>query len=326
MSSNHRSSTVAAEVIAALEADRLDLPVLPDIAIRIRDSLTNPNASLERLVHVVSSDPVLAVHVIKAANSSAFHGSDKVNSLRGAISRIGYRMLYGIVMNVALIKLFRARHAIIDRHLRKAWRRSCEVAANCYVLAERDGHLQPEVAMLAGLVHQIGVLPLCMRADEDAADIDQAALDGLMHEHAASIGVSLLQHWNFPDDVVEIVAGHADPAHVTRADVADYVDVLELAIRLSAGQTDSWRNLHAAERLGFYPGDRRNFFSSHADEIAEMQGLLGIAARRPARPAPAAQQRLTPALLQAEHGEAGWLHGLARFFKSRTGSGSAQGH
>ena len=139
---------ITADIIAALEANQLDLPTLPDMAIRIRESLENPNVSVEKLIHILSTDPVVTVHIIKAANSSAFHNSGKVDNLRDAISRLGYRLLYSMVMNITITKLFHAKNFLVDQSLRKLWLHSREVAASCYALAEQRKHLSPEVAML----------------------------------------------------------------------------------------------------------------------------------------------------------------------------------
>jgi HD-like signal output (HDOD) protein len=274
---------VASEICGALEDNRLELPALPDMLIKVRNSLESPTASLEGLVQIVSTDPVVAAHVIRAANSSAFHGAGRVNNLRSAISRIGYRMLYGIVTNLALTQLFRAPRPFIDRQLRRTWQHSCEVAANCYVLAEHESHLRPEVALLAGLVHRIGVLPLCLYAEKLLVGLDESMLDDLVRDHAADISPRVLRHWAFADELVDIVAGYGDPACISHPDVADYVDVLILSERqaLSQSNADAWRNLHSAERLGFYPGDCVSFFSAQVEKIAEMQGVLGIKPGRP---------------------------------------------
>jgi HD-like signal output (HDOD) protein len=270
------TEAVAREVAAALEAGQLGLPVLPDTAIRIRDALGNPEASLEKAIHVVSCDPVLAVHVIKAANSSAFYGAAEVNTLRGAVSRVGFRMLYGMAMNLALTKIFRAKKKPVDQRLRATWRHSREVATNCFVLAEREA-LHPDVALLAGLVHEIGALPLCLYADRLSTEFEPSTLATLIENHAVRLSLVVLEHWDFPRDIVGIVAGYGNPACISDPSIADYVDILELAVRLEAGHdADSWRNSSTAERFGFYPGDCQKFLSSHAGEIGEMHGLLGI--------------------------------------------------
>ena len=310
---------IADEVFAALESDQLDLPTLPDMAIRIRESLENPHVSIEQLVHIISTDPVVTVHIIKAANSSAFHHGSKVDNLRDAIARLGHRMLYSMVMNITLTKLFKAKNRLIDHALRKLWLHSREVAANCYVLAAQKKNLTPEVAMLAGLVHDIGALPLYLYADNLSSHLDQAALEGLIRDHAATISPKLLQSWNFPVSLVNIVAAHDNPARVTSPDIADYVDVLTMA-NLQMQKTAKpvvWRNVLSAERLGRYPGDCKNFFSNYAEQIIVIKGMLGVNVARPKMSALTTDADETRQLSssQQQMDKPGLLNSLSRLFR-----------
>lgn len=45
---------IAADVFAALEAGKLDLHILPDIAFKIRNMLDSPNVSADHLVRLLS--------------------------------------------------------------------------------------------------------------------------------------------------------------------------------------------------------------------------------------------------------------------------------
>lgn len=191
---------IAAEVFAALEADQLDLPVLPDMALKIHNLLENPHASADHVARLISADPAISMSIMKIANSAALSNGQPVGNLRDAIFRLGYRMLRSLVMNISMTKLFQARCPLINQQLRKLWEHSREVTANCYVLARQHRHLSPEQAMLAGLLHNIGALPLCLYADRYHSYIDLAMLEGLIHKFSAPIGTKLLQIWNFPSD------------------------------------------------------------------------------------------------------------------------------
>lgn len=310
---------VAAEIIAALETDQLDLPTLPDMAIRIRESLENPDVSVEKLIHLLSIDPVVTVHIIKAANSSAFNNGRKVDNLRDAISRLGYRLVYSLVMNITLTKLFRAESLLVDRALRKLWQHSREVAANCYVLAEQKKHLSPEVAMLIGLVHDIGALPLYLYADRLRSSPNQATLDQLIDDYAATLSPKLLQSWNFPKTLVDIIAAHENPVHITSPEMADYVDVLTMANLQMRGEIKpaTWRNVLAAERLGYYPGDCLNFLSGHAEQIFIVKDMLGVNLPHPAKPVQTADAEETQSspIIQSQLYKSGLLNNLSRLFK-----------
>jgi HD-like signal output (HDOD) protein len=273
-----KQQAIVSEVLAALEADQLDLPVLPDIAFKVRKLHDDPDSSTSQFVQLVSTDLAISLYLIKAANSAALSLGHPVGNLYDAIPRLGYRMLYSMVMNITLTKMFQAKSQLIDQKLTELWVRSRVVAANSYVLAHKKQHLKPEDAMLAGLVHEIGALPLYLYADRNYPEIDAETLARLINCFSAPVGIRLLQCWNFPNELIDVVADQMGLRSIARSDVADFVDVVTMAnLQMQeTTKTVDWRNVSAAERLGFYAGDCKNFSSEHAEQLASVNGILGM--------------------------------------------------
>ena len=97
-----------------------------------------------------------------------------------------------------------------------------------------------------------------------------------MRECSAAIGTRLLQSWNFPNELVEVVAGHEDLQRISNSPFADYVDVVTMANLQMPGiaQFVAWKNVFAAEKLGYYAKDCQNFLPHHADQLAAVKGML----------------------------------------------------
>lgn len=323
--SDARQQAIAAEVLAALEANQLELPTLPDMAIKIRDLIDDPNVSADQLIHLLSADPVISVHIIKAANSAALANGKSVDNLRGAVSRLGYRMLRSIVMNITMTQLFQARNPLINQQLQKLWEHSREVAANSFVLALRQQHLKPEQALLAGLIHDIGALPLYLYADRHHERFDQSTLEGLVRRFSASVGTKLLQSWNFTDELTEVAAGHENLQRITDSHLTDYVDIVTVANLQLQGSAKFvvWEKVAAAARLGYSPAECQDFLSTHADKLAVAQGMLGISTAQPVKPAqpapeprrPAFQQQAAAQPAKPQPARSGLLSGLTGLFK-----------
>ncbi|MDP2143912.1 MAG: HDOD domain-containing protein [Gallionella sp.] len=275
---------IASRVIAQLESGQAELPTLPDIALKLKGMLDDPDFSNEQVVGLITTDPVIALHVIRAANSAALSAGHPVYNLRDAVSRLGYRMLHGMIINITLNRLFRAASPLIDAKLRELWKHSREVAANSYVLARDQSRIKPEVAMLAGLVHNIGALPLYMCADRYYPQIAPETLESLVNEYAAAITPRLLKNWNFPEELIEIVAGHAAQKYPGNIESADYINVLTIAKLQAHDQQENipWRNMLAAEKLGYYLADCRRFLTNHTEQLAAVKSLLLITASHPA--------------------------------------------
>lgn len=269
---------IVAEIHESLEAQRLDLPTLPDMAIKIQELIDDPDVSADKIVNLLSTDPAISAYIIKAANSAALSNATPVSNLRNAISRLGYRMLRSIVLNVTMHKLFQARSPLVNQYLKALWAHSREVAAISYVLAQQQRHLKPDQAMLAGLVHDIGALPLYLYADRYHAPLDKTTLEGLVRKFSSVIGTKVLQSWHFPDELVDVVAGHEDLQRTSNSNLANYVDVVTMANLQIPGTVKSvvWKNVNAAVRLGYHPADCQNFLADHADQLSAVKGMLEI--------------------------------------------------
>ena len=74
-------------------ARKLELPVLPDAAIRLREMLHAGDAPVSRYVEVLESDSALSIEVLKTANSVAYGGSASVDRVHDAVVRIGLERL-----------------------------------------------------------------------------------------------------------------------------------------------------------------------------------------------------------------------------------------
>jgi len=313
-----QQQAVATEVFAALKSGKLELPTLPDMAIKIREAIDDPNVSAEVLIRLLSTDPSICAQIIKTANCAAFSSGTQVTDLRSAVSRLGYRMLRNTVMIITMSKLFKAGSPVISREIRNLWDHSREVAAVSYVLALHQKHLKPEQAMLAGLVHDLGALPLYLYADIHHPRLDQETLEGLIRKFQTEVGVKLLAGWHFPPELIDVVAQHGNLQHTTADGVADYTDVVSVANLMmpATAKFVAWENVSAIDRLGYSPIQCLNFLTTHADQLSTVREMLGFA--RAAAPRQTAQSPIvspTPPPNKKPDSTSGVLSGLFKLFK-----------
>src|SRR5690348_9055803 len=60
-----------------LSGGTVDLPCFPDVVIRVRSALDNPNTQPEKIVTIIGAEPRLAARLIQTANSAAFNTTGK---------------------------------------------------------------------------------------------------------------------------------------------------------------------------------------------------------------------------------------------------------
>lgn len=216
-------------VVDALTQDRLTLPTLPEVAMRISQATQDENTTASRLAAEIARDPAISVRLLRVANSSALCGGRKIDNLQQAITRLGMPLVRSLVTGLALEQLFFSRSPALKERLRRTWAQSIEVAALAQVLAVHCTVLRPELAMLAGLTHEIGALPVIRVAESFADDLpDAAAFDRVIRNLQPRVGRMVLQAWDFPDMLVEVPSRWIDFAR-THDGPADYIDVVTVA-------------------------------------------------------------------------------------------------
>ncbi len=283
MSADHQA--LLDQIIAAIENDTLVLPTLPDIAFKIQNLIDDPNVTAEQIVRVLASDPVISAQLIKAANSAVYGAKRPVENVRGAVSRLGYRQLRNLVMTLTMNKMFYAKNPTLNKYMKAAWQHSREVAAMSYVLALRQPHLSPDQAMLAGLVHEIGILPLCLHIETSQMQISESVLEELIRKCGSTIGTKLLQKWNFPSDLIGVIGEHEklerDSICMPHPDYADVISIANLQEDPERAKVIEWQHVAAVKRLGLSEEECQNFIALYAERIATIAEMLGITASNP---------------------------------------------
>src|SRR6202012_4408751 len=160
-------STVDAEAFAFVQAlaselsrGKVDLPSFPDIALRVRKVLAGEEVSREKVVRLFGSEPALAARLMQIANSAALNFTGKpIQDLRTAINRIGHNMVRSAAIAFAMSQLKKVDSLKgLEKPLGDLWKRSAAVAAMSHAVAKTFSRVNPDTAMLTGLVHGIGEL------------------------------------------------------------------------------------------------------------------------------------------------------------------------
>ena len=224
-------SNLAAALIEDLEQDKLVLPSLPDVAVRLGRAMRDENTNARKLSNVIQTDPAITAKLIRAANSPLYAGVTPVDSCAAAIIRLGADTTHKLVLTFALRELFNTRSVVLKQHMQNLWQHSVKVSAISYVIAKITNELNPEHALLAGLLHDIGNVAILSYAERfpEAAN-DSGHLEGIMHDMRGTIGSALLKRWSFIDDLI-LVAEEAENwmrEHEGKADYADLVIIAQL--------------------------------------------------------------------------------------------------
>jgi HD-like signal output (HDOD) protein len=266
-----------------LSSGRVDLPSFPEIAIRVRRVLSDPHCAVDQVVRVVGSEPALGARVLKIANSASLNRSGKpVTDLRTAINRMGYNMVRSAAISFAMSQIRSSNKlAGLEHYLAELWARTTRVAAFAFVLARSCTKVNPDEAMLTGMMHGIGKIYVLTRAAAHPELFkDETVLNEILDDWHAVIGKAILENWEFADFMADAVGEQND---LDRRDEgpADLRDVIALAILMASYENDPeglavcLNGLPAVQRMGLDDTKTMAVVRDSAAEIAALRQALG---------------------------------------------------
>lgn len=207
--------------------NRLVLPSMPEMALRVRELLAQPECSAAQLARVIGTDAALAARLLKVVNSSSYRGHKTIDNIQAAVTRLGMQLVRSLVTQLALLQSLHGGGGDTGRRLAVLSRHSMEIGAHCHALAERYTSLDPEDALLAGLVHDIGKLPLLLRLGKLCGGQNEVA-ERLLRRLHGRVGTMVLQAWRFAPEMVAAAGEHEDVQRNPYG-APDYTDVVLLA-------------------------------------------------------------------------------------------------
>lgn len=268
------------EILTALANDKLVLPTLPEVALKVREVANDSDAGIMDLGDVISNDAALTARIIKVANNPMMRGNQEITNLQMALSRMGMDYTATLATGLAMEQMFHAKSPLVDQRLRDVWKRSSEIAGMCHVLCRfRANHLKSDLATLAGLTHQIGALPILTFAEDHSELLNPLILDMLIQSLQAEIGEKILESWEFDKAIINVPSEHLKfQSDKPEADLADIVTVAMLQSHMGTNHAMAkvdYQTVTAFGRLGLDP----DMQDTEAEDISEeMEAAMALLA------------------------------------------------
>jgi len=275
-----RSTDLAEEILAEIDSNLIQLPTLPEVALQVREAVENENADAATIAAKVANDAALSARLLQVANSPLYRGRVEIDSIQQAITRLGVKMVRNLVISLAMKQIFQATSDTLDQQFRKIWDTSLQVAAISRVLAGTVPELENEQAMLGGLIHNIGALPILTKMDEQYGfNADQATVTSLIEELSPGIGARILKNWNFAATLANIpeacVNLDYDPGPApTYADIVLVARLQNLFAKGGPDASGDWAEVTAFAKVGMDPEMVIVDMEGPAEEIAEVRSML----------------------------------------------------
>jgi putative nucleotidyltransferase with HDIG domain len=215
-----------------------NLPTVSHAALKLINLLDKPSVDNDEIVQIIKYDNVLTAKLLRACNAPAFGLGESVASVDQAVLILGHTQIFHIVMTLAFGSVMTISSLPYTIEMNELWEHSLVTAMASEIVLDQVPGLNAElnVAFTANLLHDIGkvVLAQTVKAEElseirdrisrkqiSGTDAEKEVL-GLDH---AEVGAALLQIWRLPENIVEAVANHHNPAMKSRPPLSAEVHI-----------------------------------------------------------------------------------------------------
>jgi len=189
----------------------LMFPTGAQVALKLRRALDDPDCHVNTAARLIQAEPLLSARVIAISNSVVYNRSGReITDVHMAVSLLGFKTIRSLAM--ALVTRQMAGKSTVPEHqelVNKLWEHSAHVAALAHAIARHVTHQDPETALFAGIIHEIGGFFMLSRAAEFpgllAGDFSEWLEDG-----EVVVGREVLKKLNVPDSVTEMIESFWD--------------------------------------------------------------------------------------------------------------------
>jgi len=282
---SHVQLNIYNEIMQAVETEQLKLPSLPEIALRIKKAMQLSDVDIDHVSKIIELDPAISTRLIKVANSALTRGTHPIHSMRDVIVRLGLKMTRNLVLSFCVAQLFKTQHPLLKKQMKMFYAHSIEIASISHALGKHIKNMEADELLLAGLIHDIGVIPVITYIEKTGLEItDEEEIIQLINSLRVAVGMLVVKSWDLPKEMLNVITHAEDWCHDSGEEltVEDVIIIAQIYDRFKRKRISSLPDINkvpACKKL--FPNKHDPEFAMKIldeakDEINEMKGLLGI--------------------------------------------------
>lgn len=217
-----------AKFAKAYRENKLTLPTLPDVALKLKQAMTK-DIDIATAARIIQVDPAITGSLIQIANSPLYSPISPVTNCHDAVTRLGLNATRSLVLGISLKQLFKSNNPKLMKAMQSLWKKSLYLSSLSFVLAQQTHDANPEDALLAGLISDIGIIPLLYFAEQQGEDdIDFTLLEETIPLLRGPVGRLVLHTLGFSEELTHIPY-HAEDWYFDNNDQLGLIDIVILA-------------------------------------------------------------------------------------------------
>ncbi len=185
-------------------SENLRIRTIPAVVQKLK-LLLSREVGFKKAIQAMQVEPTIALKLVQLSNSGLYLPGHPINNCHNAVYRLGLSATKNLVIDYCLNETFSMHDDFFKRIINEEWVNCLYLSKICRVMAEHISGINPKSAQLAGLIANIGKIPILAFAEnfphefwtpEDLVNV----LDSLQ----GRVGAYVLAHAGFPQELVEI--------------------------------------------------------------------------------------------------------------------------
>ena len=207
--------------IQDLISENEPLASLPNTFYLLQEAMEDPDSDFAKIGKIISIDPALTLRLLKIVNSAFYGYSNQIETVSHALGVVGTEQLMQLVLATSVVGQFKGIPKDMI-NMEYFWRHSVACGLVARTISEMNNETDGERYFVAGLLHDIGRLVMCLKIPDQfriAMDFARNSGDRWYKAEAkyfgfdhGGVGGALLRSWNLPKRLQESVAHHHNPS------------------------------------------------------------------------------------------------------------------
>lgn len=249
-------------IVRKITEDELALSIsritpIPQIALKIIRTFKSENYNAKDIASQIRQDQVISAKVLQLCNSVYVNAKNEIKSIDQAIVILGAQIVIHLVLASAMENFLNSSCAGYTMSRGGVFHHAISAAIVSERISKLTGKAEPDIAYTAGLLHDIGKVPLDqfvgariphfyreVYVNETELVEAEKSLLGITHTEA---GEKLARLWGFPDALIDVIACHDHP------ELAKNDTTLTTVVYLANLLLSRFDTCHELERIDIKP-------------------------------------------------------------------------
>ncbi|MCP4594283.1 MAG: HDOD domain-containing protein [bacterium] len=218
----NESKAVVAQALSVVG----DIATLPEVTVKIIETVEDPRSTARDLHEIIKRDPALSAKVLKVVNSAFYGLPGQIAGIDRAIVLLGLSAVKNLAIAASIARLFKGDKISEHFEASELWRHSVAVGLAARLIGRAGGEVANiDELFVAGLIHDLGILIERQAFPEKLGEVCDrcAAGEGSFLDLETSIigadhqqfGEALTTKWRFPRHLRAVIGFHHRPGDLS---------------------------------------------------------------------------------------------------------------